>query len=524
MEYKNFKKIKDDKEYAMLLHPMGHEIKVAKKGLSKKSLKDLDCLPIHAADGVMVEDPNQIPTDTNASISGAPGNQMLQPMNAPQATPSAGMGIQQAAPLPDTKNEAQEMEKEFFDEQMKHDQDRDSGLITPKHYFSLFDRESTVGKIGTIFGLMLSGVGSGLTGQPNLLLQKMNKEIENDLQAQERSAANRQNYLRINLESNLNEAKIKNMVQEGKLTHEQADELRMKNKFLSKALSQANMYSDTVHHLENQIKSIPPNSPLRPKAEMLINGIKQEAAKKVAEVGKNAVQQAASVKSSVPWYMRPGSALTEMIEEKLGHPIAANAAETPPMEKKEEGTEDVNELPNKILSPNAKSQFATLAFRPDAAPFLGEITKQYSSAQQAERLLGSVDDVVDKMVSAAKAGGESDYRRRQLSPQDLGNILSVAGGGSMVGNVAGALGKARDAWSTMSEENKQYFVNQARLLNEIRSLLPGVASEEVMSVMRNYAPEYNDSKRTLAMKRNAIKNFIHMKVDRSLLKQFNMVD
>ena len=75
--------------------------------------------------------------------------------------------------------------------------------ITPKTYQDLFSKHADgsdrgpLSKIGMIFGLLVGGAGSGLTHQPNALLGMMNKQIDNDLEAQKQSKSNAQNYLRL---------------------------------------------------------------------------------------------------------------------------------------------------------------------------------------------------------------------------------------------------------------------------------------------------------------------------------------
>lgn len=77
-------------------------------------------------------------------------------------------------------------------------QDLQNQHITPETYKDLFAKKDTLGKIGTMFGLLVGGVGSGLTGQPNAVIQMMNSQIQNDLDAQKASKANAQNFIRLN--------------------------------------------------------------------------------------------------------------------------------------------------------------------------------------------------------------------------------------------------------------------------------------------------------------------------------------
>lgn len=96
------------------------------------------------------------------------------------------------------------------DEAAKTFQDLLSGKIQPKTYQKLVDEKGggVLGKIGLIFGMMLSGAGSGLTGQPNILLQMMDKEIDRDLEAQKKSVEGAQNLYQLNIQKQLADANM----------------------------------------------------------------------------------------------------------------------------------------------------------------------------------------------------------------------------------------------------------------------------------------------------------------------------
>lgn len=107
--------------------------------------------------------------------------------------PSEGPQMASAGPI--TPQDTQAM---MHDDALYHD-DQMQGKISPKTYKDLYANKSTLGKIGTMFGLLLGGAGSGLTGQPNQLLEMMNKEIDRDLESQKTSAANKQNFLNLSI-------------------------------------------------------------------------------------------------------------------------------------------------------------------------------------------------------------------------------------------------------------------------------------------------------------------------------------
>jgi len=71
-----------------------------------------------------------------------------------------------------------------------------AGKIDPDNYWH---HKSTGSKIGAAIGLILGGIGSGLTGQPNAALQVLNKHIENDIDAQKENLGNKRPLLSENL-------------------------------------------------------------------------------------------------------------------------------------------------------------------------------------------------------------------------------------------------------------------------------------------------------------------------------------
>lgn len=156
--------------------------------------------------------------------------------------------------------------QQMLNESSQFNSELNSGQVTPQHYFHLFGRDDTLGKIGTAFGLMLSGIGSGLTHQPNAALQIMQNEINNDLNAQQKSVENKQNFLKINQQGLLNQTQEAQMSQETKV------------KAWNLAKMQMNMAA--LHSLVQHAQTLPPGSPQRQQADqqlaMLNQGVQNE--------------------------------------------------------------------------------------------------------------------------------------------------------------------------------------------------------------------------------------------------------
>jgi hypothetical protein len=77
--------------------------------------------------------------------------------------------------------------------------------IDPSHYMS---SKSTLGKVSTAIGLILGGMGGGMTGQKNPALEFLNSQIERDVEAQKAELGKKENVLGAYYKQmgNLNEA------------------------------------------------------------------------------------------------------------------------------------------------------------------------------------------------------------------------------------------------------------------------------------------------------------------------------
>lgn len=77
--------------------------------------------------------------------------------------------------------------------------------VDPNRYLGSMD---TGRKISTGIGLLLAGIGSGLTHQPNLAMQFIQKQIDNDIEAQKSDLGKKNNLLAANMNqfNNLNQA------------------------------------------------------------------------------------------------------------------------------------------------------------------------------------------------------------------------------------------------------------------------------------------------------------------------------
>lgn len=201
VDLSRFKKIASDGKISTLRHNKGHEIKIAHGALSPQMRQHIDAMPVHMAEG---GDPQQVD---------AP-----EIPEAPDSSPViATVDVNAQPPIPPPQTTAQELDNEA----RLYGDDLDRGHIKPETMSDLFGKKDTVGKIGTLFGLLVGGAGSGLTHQPSAILGMMQKEIDNDLEAQKQSNSNAQNWLKLSHEHEMQKANIRKMGVENEYTRAQ---------------------------------------------------------------------------------------------------------------------------------------------------------------------------------------------------------------------------------------------------------------------------------------------------------------
>lgn len=503
LDLAKFKKVGGDKNCTTLKHENGHELKIAHNGLSAKMKKKLNDLPVYAAEGaapgIDATDPQleddaaaEVPAATEMApeVDRAPASMeapqaepsIAAPAAAPAAQPSAGAGI--ASQGVDYNRYAQDKHNELLGEAQKEQQDLDAGHITPKTYSDLFANKSTLGKIGTIFGLMLSGAGSGLTGQPNMLLQMMDKQIDRDLEAQKVSAGNRQNLFKMHMQKNLNDAQIKNLEATGAYTKAQMQGLQLDNVFKANAAARITGRNFALYDIGQAVQKIPPGSPMRQQAENTYNSVKEGVA-------------AANAKTAADY-----AAQSSAVRKKYGSPDL-HEARAQATAKPKDNAQD------RILNKNAARLFEGLK----AAPYVdqGALTGQYNQAVQAEKSLAQVDKVVNSLYDTAKKGGTGGRFERAV--HEVGNIPLIGHGLESLWAGAGD-----------SPETRQFLANKQSLYGMVSAALKGtnLGDASIHDVVDRNLPDPADSPEEVKNKIENIKEFIKLHTDTSLLETYGL--
>lgn len=165
------------------------------------------------------------------------------------------------APAQTFEQKKAEVHQELSTENQAFEKDLQDGHIEPKTIHSMFMNASVPSKISTVFGMLLAGIGSGLTGQPNTLIQIMQKEIDNDLQAQMNSKSNAQNLYKLNMQHEMQKSQQQQMKVQSGLTSAETRSVSADAKAKAYALTQAQMLQSSYHDLALKTNNMPENTP-----------------------------------------------------------------------------------------------------------------------------------------------------------------------------------------------------------------------------------------------------------------------
>lgn len=179
-------------------------------------------MPAAPAQDMDQNSPAQV-QDAPAQSAVAPESKAASPaapaaISAAPAAPAAAATGQMGPPSPTEHIQSQisqlpsDQQKQVYsniynDHAQKFAADLMNNHIEPKTIGDLMGK-GTFGKIGGIFGMIMAGAGAGLAHQPNMLMELMQKQIDNDLQAQKANVSNKQNLYQLTMQHDLNESAI----------------------------------------------------------------------------------------------------------------------------------------------------------------------------------------------------------------------------------------------------------------------------------------------------------------------------
>jgi hypothetical protein len=169
--------------------------------------------------------------------------------------------------------------QELYQQHLQSAADLAANPIHAKNMQDLFAEKSTLGKIGTMFGLMVGGMGSGLSHQPNAALAMMQNQINNDLQAQQSSKTGAQNFLNManmyqsqQMQNKLTAAQIAQIPLQNALTQANTGMLNKQKDLLTVNVAKANMLLGAMPYLQNNYIDPLPNGQGKIAAQSMLDG------------------------------------------------------------------------------------------------------------------------------------------------------------------------------------------------------------------------------------------------------------
>ncbi len=418
--------------------------------------------------------PTQQPATPQAPMAPAPQRQASQVFDKGETT-----ATHNNAPLAPRSVSAQ-MHAE--DDAMA--QDLASGHIEPKTYADLYNSKDTLGKIGTMFGLIAGGVGSGLTGQPNALLKMMDKTIDRDLDSQKTSASNRQNFYKIRQQQYLNQAQIR-------AQNAQSDTAELGNKVTRWGLQQGginvdkngkvglspagerqvtaqakmDMYTTAQHDLETKLSKM---SPMGPNGQP--NPVYAATAGALADITRNIASQKQNLTGEVE--------KAHTAEEDANDPIAKITGVS---RSKVPAFNPVAPF----LREDAKQTYQGLTAAGSASPALAAMTSgmkdQYTTAAQADKLLKALPAAYQDLYRLKSWTGRLSPLMAnigQAATTAIGAGIGAKSGNPMVGAMAGSEMPAGEIVKTLmsgSQQERLYGGQISKLAAMITTAVPALS-------------------------------------------------
>lgn len=361
--------------------------------------------------------------------------------------------------------------------------DLSPGNINPVTYHGLFEKKDTLGKIGTLFGLMVAGAGAGLTHGPNVLLQMMDKELERDLEAQKARQENKRHWysLALERERNLPEnaarwAQAAEAASKADFANWSNKEAGIDNMSATEAVRNAQRMA-ILHKMQNQINMMPPG-PDRDR------------------------QQAALDQQAFPYFMQQAQASKVLTDKKIAlakamNPVPAGKSNPPPKGEAE---------PGKRYDPYNKNKFSAMVRNGRFAPNgRNSINPQDLPAAESEIKALEVNrnnfadaDAAFNALASMKNAGQSP------GTKFVGALGSAAG--TAVGSLAGPLGAvagsalsgiaARGAGETLEHWFQR---NREIQLGALKTRLShDVPADQLDNVVNSFLPAWNDTPESMA--------------------------
>lgn len=541
-DFSKFRKVSSNAKTTTLRHEQGHELRIAHAALTAKVRDQISALPVHMAEGGKIkaekkvqkfadgtEDdtvqqmPEGSPSDGSmvegSAVEGGAdtgGDDDEEGSPAPNASPAPAQTQAPAAqdithpPASDTvlvtgarpeipAPPAPPTPQDYINDQAQISQDMANGKINPLTAKDLLfpPGQSTLGKIGTIFGMIVGGAGAGLSHQPNALMGMVNDQLNRNLEAQKASQSNAQNWYQQRLAHNmqnstilrnsymnaLDKAKTNLTPLEAKLMEAQTGSAdAMKNKIVaetSKTQSQNQMFAGLLNHTGGIAQGLPPG-PTKDIATNINQNVLTPAA--TQEMGNNITKSVA---------------LTNALNAAAPYPtIIAGPDKVNP---------DGSTSPSTTIAPappvvDADKMAALLLSGRLPEASIGRMTDEMTLASKTRAGNLAVNKAFDNLntPSAGQSNEKIQDAMRILggpASAIVGAIAGSVGGltgeglGAALGDRAGEAG-VKEAANVLNKYQQERAANISHLIPLIAR--PGASNEEVQQMLNGSLPSIYD--------------------------------
>lgn len=372
------------------------------------------------------------------------------------------------------------------DEDQKNAYDLANGHITPKTYSDLYADKQTGGKIATLFGMLASGFGSGLSHQPNAVLSMMDNALNKDFEARKESKKNQMNLWDLNYKHALEQAQAHN-------TDVNSDYVKQQTADIADARYQMQQGRAEYQKMIDRANSLPP-------------GPQRDAAFNAAAIAGQALEKRSlTIRDQLDSKVRvlnQGKGLPEKTSIFNPHPSIMKPPSGGKSQGKDASKKDVEDpYQDHLLSPNANSAFTTLQYNPLYKDQLPAIAEQKQRADLADKAIDTIKENFPKLYK--ETGGAGGYLRRQGH-----NLESIPYIGSAINSATN--------YATDTNENANYDSDYNNLVGAVRGALQGNVSEDLLNkTVSDSRPETNDPDQLKQKKMQNMIDFIrsHVKTD-----------
>lgn len=459
--------------------PVGNAARFVEKIISERKLKPKQ----NFEDGgeAVIESPEVVSPAMPQDAAPQPLPEQGSAEPVPQTTttnyPAQGTQAPQNQPMANVPVTPADRAAARTAEDMQFADDLRFGKIHPKTYADLFAEKGFLGKAGTIFGLLLSGAGSGLAHQNNAALEMMNNEISRDLEAQKQDQSNKQNWYKLAMDQEKNRA-------QNELTEAQANGVSIGNEG-----SALDVDMKKYNNAQAGITDIGASTKAHNSALLGSLASWQGYIDRMPEGPAKMMAQQKFNNEIVPWTMDKISTNNALAEQKTEVIKTLNPKPDIAIDREKYNAA----VQRGKFAPNGLN-----SIKPDDVPKIDSEVQHLTNIRNNALASKTAFNKLTKMEHGGESVAGETTRAGATALSSLAGIFSGNPVTTAITAGAGAAG-SRGA----GEKIQQYFEKERNAQVDLLSKRSGLSPDEVNAMM----PNYFDDKNTIAEKRAKLDSF-----------------